>query len=85
MIELLLHRKQVSEMSFSSDVKEELSKMPVNNSDVNKAEFIGYILSGNCIKREGYFEQEDIIKNAKKINRRQIIRQLTGKNLFTKE
>lgn len=43
-------------MSFSSDVKEELSKMPVNNIDVNKAEFIGYILSGNCVERENYFE-----------------------------
>ena len=31
-------------MSFSSDVKEELSKMPVNNSAVNKAEFIGGVI-----------------------------------------
>lgn len=35
-------------MTFSSKVKEELSKSNINNKELNKAEFIGYILTGNC-------------------------------------
>ena len=47
MTELLLQR-QVAKMSFSSDVKEELSKVNnLANKIQVKYEFIGYLISNN--------------------------------------
>lgn len=43
-------------MSFSSEVKEELSKMPINNKEFNILEFIGYCLSGNLIIKDSKCE-----------------------------
>lgn len=43
-------------MSFSSDVKESLSKINNFNKNILTAEFLGYILSGNTSEEEKYFE-----------------------------
>lgn len=44
-------------MSFSSDVKEELSKINIyNKKNLVEAEVLGYILSGNCSKDDNYVE-----------------------------
>lgn len=43
-------------MTFSSKVKEELSRSNINNVELNKAEFIGYILTGNCNAEENFLE-----------------------------
>ena len=43
-------------MSFSSEVKENLSKISNFNNDLLISEFIGYIFSGNMIENEEYYE-----------------------------
>ena len=43
-------------MSFSSDVKENLSKIANYNKDILIAELIGYIISGNTVAKENYYE-----------------------------
>lgn len=43
-------------MSFSSDVKEELSKISNYNKEILACEFVGYTLSGNTIETEKNFE-----------------------------
>ena len=39
-------------MSFSANVKEELSKTALNNNENNKAELYGYLLTGNCTQED---------------------------------
>lgn len=43
-------------MSFSSDVKQELSKIGNFNKEILIAELIGYILSGNTIEKEEHYD-----------------------------
>ena len=44
-------------MSFSSEVKEELSKINIyNKKNLVEAEVLGYMLSGNCSKDDEYIE-----------------------------
>ena len=43
-------------MSFSSNVKEELSKNPINNKSNNIAELYGYLLTGNAVKSDKYID-----------------------------
>lgn len=44
-------------MSFSSEIKEELSKINnLKNKELIKAEFLGYILTGNTTNNENYLE-----------------------------
>lgn len=43
-------------MSFSAEVKEELSKISQFSQDILKAELVGYFLSGNMIEREENIE-----------------------------
>jgi len=43
-------------MSFSANVKQELSKMNNYNKDILGSEFVGYCLSGNTIETENCFE-----------------------------
>lgn len=43
-------------MSFSADVKEELSKISNFNKEILKLELFGYILSGNCFEEEEKLE-----------------------------
>ena len=44
-------------MSFSSDIKEELSKIKnLKDKDVLEAEFLGYILTGNTSNSDDYLE-----------------------------
>lgn len=46
----------VFKVSFSADVKEELSKISNFNQEILKLELFGYILSGNCIEKNGNIE-----------------------------
>lgn len=43
-------------MSFSFEVKENLSKISSFNTDILRAEFVGYFLSGNMVRKENIFE-----------------------------
>ena len=43
-------------MSFSSDIKEELSKIGKFNKELLMAELIGYIFSGNTIEKKDSYE-----------------------------
>ena len=44
-------------MSFSSEVKEELSKINIyKKTNIMEAEVLGYILSGNCETYDNYIE-----------------------------
>ena len=44
-------------MSFSSDIKEELSKVNnFKNKDILKAEFLGYILTANAVFDSNFIE-----------------------------
>ena len=43
-------------MSFSSEVKENLSKITQFHTDILRAEFVGYFLSGNMVRKETIFE-----------------------------
>ena len=44
-------------MSFSSDIKEELSKIKnLKDKEILEAEFLGYILTGNTSNNENYLE-----------------------------
>lgn len=44
-------------MSFSSDIKEELSKINnFKNKEILAAEFLGYILTGNTTNNSATFE-----------------------------
>lgn len=44
-------------MSFSSEVKKELSNINIySNKDITEAEFLGYVLSANCREFDDYIE-----------------------------
>ena len=43
-------------MSFSSDIKEELSKVGKFNKEIFMSELVGYLLSGNTIEKNDYYE-----------------------------
>ena len=44
-------------MSFSSEIKEELSKINnLKNKELIKSEFLGYILTGNTTNSENFLE-----------------------------
>lgn len=43
-------------MSFSSEVKRDLSKINRFDKEIFRAELMGYFLSGNMLKKENYFE-----------------------------
>ena len=43
-------------MSLSSDIKEELSKVGKFNKEIFMSELVGYLLSGNTIEKNDYYE-----------------------------